>query len=123
MTPTLNPPVALAAAPFPTSKKSCAHSIGRRRSLLLATQTVIGLGVLLAIIYGITVMLFQAKHDEQMQGHTHVLADMMRSASKRAGASELRDKLAGSAERRPGQLPGGQPRRWRRVSRRPTAQP
>lgn len=102
MTPTLNPPAALAAAPIPASKKPCAYSIGRRLSLLLATQTVIGLGVLLAIIYGITVMLFQAKHNEQMQGYTHVLADMMRSASERAGASEVRDKLAWSAERRPG---------------------
>lgn len=80
----------------------CTYSIGRRLSLLLATQTVIGLGLLLAIIYGVTAMLFQAKHDEQMQGYTHVLADMMQSANERAGASEMLDKLAWSAERRPG---------------------
>ena len=51
----------------------CTYSIGRRLSLLLATQTVIGLGLLLATIYGVTSMLFQAKHEEQMQGYTLVL--------------------------------------------------
>jgi two-component system heavy metal sensor histidine kinase CusS len=85
-----------------TTRTPCTYSIGRRLSLLLATQTVIGLGLLLATIYGITAMLFQAKHDEQMQGYTHVLADMMHSASERAGTSEMLDKLAWSAERRPG---------------------
>jgi hypothetical protein len=78
------------------------HSIGRRLSLLLAAQTVISLGALLAVIYGIKAMLFQAQHEEQMQGHTHVLADMMSSASERAGTFEMLDKLAWSAERRPG---------------------
>ncbi|WP_291011096.1 heavy metal sensor histidine kinase [Hydrogenophaga sp.] len=80
----------------------CTYSIGRRLSLLLATQTVIGLGLLLATIYGITSMLFQAKHEEQMQGYTLVLKDMMHSASERAGTFEMLDKLAWSAERRPG---------------------
>lgn len=80
----------------------CTYSIGRRLSLLLATQTVIGLGLLLATIYGITAMLFQAKHDEQMQGYTLVLKDMMRSASERGGTSEMLTKLTWSAERRPG---------------------
>jgi two-component system heavy metal sensor histidine kinase CusS len=84
------------------TKVHCTYSIGRRLSLLLAAQTVIGLGVLLAVIYGITAMLFQAKHEEQMQGYTHVLADMMSSASERAGTFEMLDKLAWSAERRPG---------------------
>ena len=105
MNPILNAaaPVALAGTPTEVpAKPPCAYSIGRRLSLLLATQTVIGLGVLLAIIYGITVMLFQAKHNEQMQGYTHVLADMMQSANERAGAREMLDKLAWSAERRPG---------------------
>lgn len=106
MTSTLNPPLdpgVLADAPAETpAKKPCAYSIGRRLSLLLATQTVIGLGVLLAVIYGITVMLFQAKHNEQMQGYTHVLADMMQVANERGGLGEMRDKLAWSAERRPG---------------------
>jgi two-component system heavy metal sensor histidine kinase CusS len=105
MTSTLNPPIApatLAGTPTEVSAKPCAYSIGRRLSLLLATQTVVGLGVLLAVIYGITVMLFQAKHNEQMQGYTHVLADMMQSANERAGAGEMLDKLAWSAERRPG---------------------
>ena len=36
----------------------CTYSIGRRLSILLAVQTVIGLGVLLAFIYGATSMLF-----------------------------------------------------------------
>ena len=84
------------------TKTPCTYSIGRRLSLLLATQTVIGLGLLLATIYGITAMLFQAKHDEQLLGHTRVLKDMMQSASERAGTFEMLDKLAWSAERRPG---------------------
>lgn len=84
------------------TKVPCTYSIGRRLSLLLAAQTVIGLGVLLAVIYAFTAMLFQAKHEEQMQGYTHVLADMMSSASERAGTFEMLDKLAWSAERRPG---------------------
>jgi len=95
-------PASLAVAAADAPAKPCAYSIGRRLSLLLATQTVIGLGVLLAVIYGITVMLFQAKHNEQMQGYTHVLADMMQNANKRAGAGEMLNKLAWSAERRPG---------------------
>jgi two-component system heavy metal sensor histidine kinase CusS len=105
MTSTLNAPAAPAALATALGKaptKPCAYSIGRRLSLLLATQTVIGLGVLLAVIYGITVMLFQAKHNEQMQGYTHVLADMMKSANERAGTGEMLNKLAWSAERRPG---------------------
>jgi two-component system heavy metal sensor histidine kinase CusS len=105
MTSTLNPPTApatLAGTPTEVPAKPCAYSIGRRLSLLLATQTVVGLGVLLAVIYGITVMLFQAKHNEQMQGYTHVLADMMQSANERAGTEEMLNKLAWSAERRPG---------------------
>jgi len=105
MTSALNPTVAPAALTMSATEapaKPCTYSIGRRLSLLFATQFVIGLGVLLADIYGITVMLFQAKHNEQMQGYTHVLADMMNSASERAGASEMLNKLAWSAERRPG---------------------
>ena len=119
MTSTLNPPTApatLAGTPTEVPAKPCAYSIGRRLSLLLATQTVIGLGVLLAVIYGITVMLFQAKHNEQMQGYTHVLADMMQSANERAGAGQ-----AGLVGRAPARyVSGGEPHRWQRVLQRPT---
>ncbi len=99
---TSSAPVALALATAKAPTKPCAYSIGRRLSLLLATQTVIGLGVLLIVVYAITTMLFQAKHDEQMKSTTVVLADMLRSAEQRGGEGEMRDKIAWTTERRPG---------------------
>ena len=95
-------PAALAGTPANAPSNPCAYSIGRRLSLLLATQTVIGLGVLLIVVYGITTMLFQAKHDEQMQSTTHVLVDMLRSAEQRGGDAEMLQKIEWTAERRPG---------------------
>ena len=80
----------------------CAYSIGRRLSLLLAIQTVIGLGVLLAFIYGATTMLFTAKHDEELRSYTAVLVDVVREAGNVGGETEIKNKLAWLAERRPG---------------------
>ncbi|MDP3250847.1 MAG: heavy metal sensor histidine kinase [Hydrogenophaga sp.] len=80
----------------------CAYSIGRRLSLLLAIQTVIGLGVLLAIIYGATTMLFTAKHEEELRSYSAVLVDVVRDAEAQGGEAEVKAKLAWLAERRPG---------------------
>ena len=80
----------------------CAYSIGRRLSLLLAIQTVVGLGVLLACIYAVNVMLFKAKHEEQLQNYAKVMVDIARAGEERGGRAEALAKLAWSAERRPG---------------------
>jgi two-component system heavy metal sensor histidine kinase CusS len=80
----------------------CTYSIGRRLSLLLAVQTVIGLGVLLAFIYGATSMLFVAKHEEELRGYSNVLVDIVRDAEAQGGEAEIRAKLTWVAERRPG---------------------
>jgi two-component system heavy metal sensor histidine kinase CusS len=80
----------------------CAYSIGRRLSLLLAVQTVIGLSVLLAIIYGATTMLFKAKHEEELRSYTAVLVDVVRDAEAAGGEAEIKAKLTWLAERRPG---------------------
>jgi two-component system heavy metal sensor histidine kinase CusS len=80
----------------------CGYSIGRRLSLLLAIQTVIGLGVLLAFIYGATTMLFTAKHQEELRSYTAVLVDVVRDADAKGGETEVQAKLAWLAERRPG---------------------
>ena len=84
------------------SAAPCAYSIGRRLSLLLAIQTVIGLGVLLAFIYGATTMLFTAKHEEELRSYTAVLVDVVREAGSVGGETEIKNKLAWLAERRPG---------------------
>lgn len=80
----------------------CTYSIGRRLSILLAVQTVIGLGVLLAFIYGATSMLFVAKHEEELRSYTSVLVDVIREADSSGGEAEVKAKLAWLAERRPG---------------------
>ena len=71
-------------------------------SLLLAVQTVIGLGVLLAFIYGATSMLFIAKHEEELRSYTSVLVDVVREAYTQGGETEVKAKMAWLAERRPG---------------------
>ena len=80
----------------------CTYSIGRRLSLLLAVQTVIGLGVLLAFIYGATSMLFIAKHEEELRSYSTVLVDVSREAYAQGGEAEVKAKMAWLAERRPG---------------------
>lgn len=84
------------------NQEPCAYSIGRRLSLLLAIQTVVGLGVLLAFIYGATTMLFTAKHEEELRSYTAVLVDVVRDAEASGGEAEVQAKLAWLAERRPG---------------------
>ncbi|QHE84646.1 heavy metal sensor histidine kinase [Hydrogenophaga sp. BPS33] len=79
----------------------CTYSIGRRLSLLLAVQTVIGLGVLLAFIYGATSMLFIAKHDEELRKYSNVLVEVLRNADEQGGEAEMKTKLAWLAERNP----------------------
>ena len=86
------------------SAAPCAYSIGKRLSLLLAIQTVIGLGVLLAFIHGATTMLFTAKHEEELRSYTAVLVDVVRDARNSGGEAEIKNKLAWLAERRPGTL-------------------
>ena len=89
-------------APESAAVAPCAYSIGRRLSLLLAIQTVIGLGVLLAFIYGATSMIFTAKHEEELRSYTAVLVDVVREADAKGGEAEVKAKLAWLAERRPG---------------------
>lgn len=85
-----------------TGATPCAYSIGRRLSLLLAIQTVIGLGVLLAIIYGATTMLFKMKHEEQMRTYSGVLVDVIKEAREHGGEPEVLAKLDWLAERSSG---------------------
>jgi two-component system heavy metal sensor histidine kinase CusS len=80
----------------------CAYSIGRRLSLLLAIQTVIGLGVLLATIYGATTMLFEMKHEEQLRTYSSVLVDVIKEANIQGGEAEVVAKLTWLAERSSG---------------------
>ncbi|WP_066267997.1 heavy metal sensor histidine kinase [Hydrogenophaga palleronii] len=84
------------------TEKSCPYSISRRLSWLLAVQTVVGLGVLLAFIYGATSMLFAAKHEEELRSYTHVLVDVVQEADTLGGEAEVKARLAWLAERRPG---------------------
>ena len=86
----------------PHPRQADTYSIGRRLSLLLAIQTVVGLGVLLACIYAVNVMLFKAKHEEQLQNYAKVMVDIARAGEERGGRAEALAKLAWSAERRPG---------------------
>lgn len=86
----------------PHPRQADTYSIGRRLSLLLAIQTVVGLGVLLACIYAVNVMLFKAKHQEQLQNYAKVMVDIARAGEERGGRAEALAKLAWSAERRPG---------------------
>lgn len=86
----------------PQPRQADTYSIGRRLSLLLAIQTVVGLGVLLACIYAVNVMLFKAKHEEQLQNYAKVMVDIARAGEERGGRAEALAKLAWSAERRPG---------------------
>ncbi|MCU0761742.1 MAG: heavy metal sensor histidine kinase [Hydrogenophaga sp.] len=97
-------PSSTATAPAAASPgcKPCAYSIGRRLSMLLAVQTVIGLGVLLAAIYGVTSMIFMAKHEEELRSYSSVLVDVIRESHSQGGETEVVAKLAWLAERRPG---------------------
>ncbi|MEZ5645027.1 MAG: heavy metal sensor histidine kinase [Burkholderiaceae bacterium] len=80
----------------------CAYSIGKRLSLLLATQTVIGLGLLLALAYAATHMLFTNKQEEELRSYTTILADVLQEAYVQGGEADMMSKLAWLSERRPG---------------------
>lgn len=99
-------PVAATAGTGSTANASqdkvCVYSIGRRLSMLLAIQTVIGLGVLLAAIYGVTSMIFMAKHEEELRSYSSVLVDVIRESHRQGGETEVVAKLSWLAERRPG---------------------
>ncbi|MCW5653334.1 heavy metal sensor histidine kinase [Hydrogenophaga sp.] len=80
----------------------CHYSIGKRLSLLLALQTIVGLGVLLAVIYGGTYMLFKTKQEEELRAYSTVLVEVLRDADAKGGEAEMLHKLEWLAERRPG---------------------
>lgn len=94
--------IAAATADLKVDPTPCTYSIGRRLSLLLAMQTILVLGVLLASIYGVTYMLFTAKQDEELRSYSTVLADVLKAADKNGGEAEMSVKLAWLSERRPG---------------------
>jgi two-component system heavy metal sensor histidine kinase CusS len=94
--------VAAATTDLKVEPTPCTYSIGKRLSLLLALQTIIGLGVLLASIYGVTHMLFVSKQDEHLRGYSAVLAEVMREADAKGGEAEMANKLAWLGERQPG---------------------
>lgn len=94
--------VAAATSDLKVPLTPCTYSIGKRLSLLLALQTIIGLGVLLAAIYGVTHMLFVSKQDEHLQGYSAVLAEVLREADAKGGEAEMANKLAWLGERQPG---------------------
>ena len=80
----------------------CDYSIGRRLSMLLALQTIIGLSLLLAFIYGATSMMFTMKHKEQLQQYATFMADIVRETHAQGGTTAVVQKLAWTEERRPG---------------------
>jgi len=80
----------------------CAYAIGRRLSLLLALQTVIGMGLLLALAYAATHMLFVNKQDEELRSYTSILSDVLVDAHTQGSEAEMAHKLAWLSERRPG---------------------
>lgn len=82
--------------------KPCDYSIGRRLSVLLALQTIIGLSVLLAFIYGATSMMFKMKHEEQLTQYATLMADIVRDTHAEGGRQAVLEKLAWTEERRPG---------------------
>lgn len=84
------------------ARTPCVYSIGRRLSLLLATQTVIGLGLLLGLAYAATHMLFVARQDEELRSYAAILADVLQEAHAQGGEAEMKAKLTWLAERRPG---------------------
>jgi two-component system, OmpR family, heavy metal sensor histidine kinase CusS len=78
------------------------YSIGRRLSLLLAVQTIIGHGPAAGPgIYGATHMLFVSKQDEELRSYTAVLADVLQDAYTQGGEAEMMPSWPG-CPRRPG---------------------
>ena len=90
------------AAPAGQPAVPCPYSIGRRLSLLLAVQTTIGLGVLLAVIYAATALLFTSRQDEELRAYSAVLVEVLRESDAHGGEAEMLHKLQWLAERQPG---------------------
>lgn len=101
-TTTVAPPAASADAQTPSGSAPCTYSIGKRLSLLLAVQTIIGLGVLLAVIYAATWMLFASRQQEELRGYSNVLIEVLKEADAEGGEAEMVRKLQWLSERRPG---------------------
>ncbi|TNF53286.1 MAG: hypothetical protein EP308_09780, partial [Burkholderiales bacterium] len=80
----------------------CVYSIGRRLSLLLAVQTIIGMGLLLALAYAATHMLFVSKQEQELRSYTAILSDVLQDAYVQGGEADMMSKLAWLSERRPG---------------------
>lgn len=78
------------------------YSIGKRLSWHLALQTVFGLGVLCALIYAATFMLFETEQKEQMRTKVSFVQEMIRVAALKGGDAEIAHKLELYAPRRPG---------------------
>jgi len=91
-----------AVTPGDAPAAPCPYSIGRRLSLLLAVQTIVGLGVLLAVIYGATAMLFTSRQDEELRAYSAVLVEVLKEADAHGGEAEMLHKLQWLAERQPG---------------------
>jgi two-component system, OmpR family, heavy metal sensor histidine kinase CusS len=109
-TTTIAPPTSPATSPAAspsatepsTAAKPCTYSIGKRLSLLLAVQTIIGLGVLLAVIYAATWMLFESRQQEELRGYSNVLIEVLKEADADGGEAAMVQKLQWLSERRPG---------------------
>jgi len=90
------------SAPAGATPTPCVYSIGKRLSLLIAVQTIIGLGVLLASIYFATYMLFKSKQEEHLRGYASVLVEVLKTADAEGGERAMVSKLAWLGERQPG---------------------
>lgn len=101
-TTTIAPPASVAGTEAQPGCTSNSYSIGRRLSLLLAVQTIIGLGVLLAVIYAATWMLFASRQQEELRANSNVLIEVLKQADEHGGEAEMVQKLRWLGERRPG---------------------
>ncbi|CDN85755.1 MULTISPECIES: heavy metal sensor histidine kinase [Hydrogenophaga] len=101
-TTTMAPPTSSATAELHAEPTPCTYSIGKRLSLLLAVQTIIGLGVLLAVIYAATWMLFESRQQEELRGYSNVLIEVLKESDAHGGEAEMTQKLLWLSERRPG---------------------
>ena len=59
-------------------------------------------GVLLAVIYAATWMLFASRQQEELRGYSNVLIEVLKEADAHGGEAEMVHKLQWLSERRPG---------------------